>query len=64
MTKEEIQFYINLHTSNMIRHQGNVLELRKQVIQTQAELDFESDQMVLCISMIDKYKEMLKEANY
>lgn len=62
MTTEDLQTRINNQTSNMIRHQGNVLELQKQVIQTQAELDYERDQFELCISEIGKLKILLQSS--
>lgn len=59
MTQEEIKTEVNRHTSNMIRHEGNVLELQKQVKLTQAELDYEQDQLVICQQEIEKYHELL-----
>lgn len=61
MNKEKLQTDLNNYISNMIRHEGNVLELKKQVQQTQAELDYEQDQMAICHTEITKLKQLLSE---
>jgi chromosome segregation ATPase len=63
MTKEEIQLKINTHTSNLLRHEGNILELQKQVTQAQAELDYERDQLVVCKEEIEKLRELDYQIN-
>lgn len=60
VTQKEIQGKINTLTSNMIRHDGNVLELEKQYNQVKAELDYEKQQSKLCFDELQNLYPLLK----
>lgn len=59
LTPKQIQDEINRLTSDMIRHDGNVLELKKQLNQTQAELDYEKDQSQKCMKELENLYPLL-----
>lgn len=60
LTEKQIQEKINRFTSDMIRHDGNVLELTNQLKQLQAEINYEKGASEKCMQELEILHSLLQ----
>lgn len=60
LTEKQIKEKINRITSDMIRHDGNVLELTNQLKQLQAEINYEKEASQKCMENLETLHSLLQ----